>query len=140
MERWQTESPHSPLAKGGRGDSGLSHFVKYYELEQYEDVLRRARYQDADLFDNPYEDPYHRYVFLRDVKMLDALEIDIEKNSVHFHPERLYAGIDLAETLSNLRGKWIRRITPEYVEFQDGERLSLSDPDWRMLKPLVWWQ
>ena len=72
--------------------------------------------------------------------MLEALEIDLEKNSVQFHPERLYAGIDLAETLSNLRGKWIRRITPEYVEFQDGERLSLSDPDWRMLKPLVWWQ
>ena len=31
---------------------GVSHFIKYYHLEQYEDVLRRARYQEADLFHN----------------------------------------------------------------------------------------
>jgi adenine-specific DNA-methyltransferase len=130
-----------------KGEGGMSHFVKYYDLEQYEDVLSRARYQDADLFDNPYEDPYHSYIFLRDLKMLEALEVDREKNSVHFHPEHLYPGpsapggisIDLAETLSHLRGKWIKRITAEYVEFQDGERLSLSDPDWRIFKPMVWW-
>jgi adenine-specific DNA-methyltransferase len=123
-----------------KGEGGMSQFVKYYELEQYEEVLRRARYGDADLFDNPYEDPYHQYVFLRDLKNLDALDVDAAKNAVHFHPERLYPDIDLAETLSNLRGKWIKRITREYVEFQDGERTSLSDPDWRILKPLVWWQ
>ena len=208
--KWKDGKPNPPLPplrkgerpplspwKGGAGwgdSGGMSQFVKYYELEQYEDVLRRARYQDADLFDNPYEDPYHRYVFLRDVKNLDALEIEAEKNKVHFHPERLYpknpplppleqggespapplkrgaggdsaapafprgavgesatppfprgavgetttpplqrgAGgdfdIDLAETLSHLRGKWIRRITAEYVEFQDGERISPERP------------
>jgi adenine-specific DNA-methyltransferase len=123
-----------------KGESGMSHFAKYYELEQYEDVLRRARYADADLFDNPYEDPYHRYLFLRDLKLLDALEVDPAADRVHFHPERLYPGIDLAETLSNLTGKWIRRITAESVEFEDGSQISLSDPDWRLLKPLVWWQ
>ena len=122
-----------------KGEGGLSQFVKYYELEQYEEVLRRARYADADLFDNPYGDPYHQYVFLRDLKNLDVLEVDSGKNAVHFHPERLYPDIDLAETLSNLRGKWIKRITREYVEFQDGEQVSLTDPDWRLLKPLVWW-
>ena len=103
-------------------------------------MLRWARYAEADLFDNSYEDPYHQYVFLRDLKNLTALEVDSGKNAVHFLPERLYPDIDLAETLFNLRGKWIKRITREYVEFQDGERTSLSDPDWRMLKPLVWWQ
>ena len=117
----------------------MSHFVKYYDLEQYEDVLRRARYADADLFDNPYEDPYHRYVFLRDLKVLEALEIDLAGETVRFYPERLYPDIDLAETLSHLRGKWIKRITREYVEFQDGERLSLIDPDWRILKPMIHW-
>ena len=115
-------------------------FFKYYELEQYEDVLRRAHYADADLFNNPYEDPYHSYVFLRDLKMLDSVEIDEEQNKAHFHPERLYTEIDLAETLSQRRGKWIKRITAEYVEFQDGERMSLTDPDWQAIKPLVWWQ
>jgi adenine-specific DNA-methyltransferase len=122
------------------GGAGLSHFLKYYELEQYEDVLRRAHYSDADLFHNPYEDPYHSYVFLRDMKMLDSVEIDEEGNKAHFHPERLYPDIDLAETLSQRRGKWIKRITAEYVEFQDGERMSLTDPDWQTIKPLVWWQ
>lgn len=115
-------------------------FFKYYELEQYEDVLRRAHYADADLFNNPYEDPYHSYVFLRDLKMLDSVEIDEGQNKAHFHPERLYTEIDLAETLSQRRGKWIKRITAEYVEFQDGERLSLLEPDWEVLKPLIWWQ
>ncbi|NMC46833.1 MAG: site-specific DNA-methyltransferase, partial [Chloroflexi bacterium] len=114
------------------GGAGLSHFVKYYDLEQYEDVLRRAHYADADLFHNPYEDPYHSYVFLRDMKMLDSVEIDEEQNKAHFHPERLYPSIDLAETLSQRRGKWIKRITAEYVEFQDGERMSLTDPDWQV--------
>lgn len=114
-------------------------FLKYYDLEQYEDVLRRAHYADAGLFHNPYEDPYHSYVFLRDLKMLDSVEIDEEGNKAHFHPERLYPDIDLAETLSQRRGKWIKRITADYVEFQDGERMSLTDPDWQTIKPLVWW-
>ena len=122
------------------GGQGMSHFVKYYDLEQYEDVLRRAHYADADLFNNPYEDPYHSYVFLRDLKLLDSIEIDTEQNKAHFYPERLYSDIDLAETLSQRRGKWIKRITAEYVEFQDGERMSLTDPDWQVIKPLVWWQ
>ncbi|KPL82220.1 site-specific DNA-methyltransferase [Levilinea saccharolytica] len=122
------------------GGQGMSHFVKYYDLEQYEDVLRRAHYADADLFNNPYEDPYHSYVFLRDLKMLDSVEMDVEQNKAHFYPERLYSDIDLAETLSQRRGKWIKRITAEYVEFQDGERMSLTDPDWQTIKPLVWWQ
>jgi len=122
-----------------KNEGGMSHFIKYYELEQYEDALRRARYDDADLFDNPYEDPYHHYIFLRDLKMLDATEVDYEKNTVRFHPERVYENIDLAESLSNLRGKWIKRITKEYVEFEDGEQISLSNPDFRVIKPLVWW-
>lgn len=122
------------------GGKGMSHFIKYYDLEQYEDVLRYAQYEDADLFRNPYEDPYHSYVFLRDLKLLHSIEIDREQNRVHFHPERLYADIDLAETLSQRRGKWIKRITAEEVEFEDGERMSLTDPDWETIKPLVWWQ
>ena len=123
-----------------KGESGSSQFVKYYELEQYEDALRRVRYGEADLLDNPFEDPYHQYVFLRDLKMLDGLEVEASKNAVHFHPERIYENIDLAETLSHLRGKWIKHITKDEVEFQDGERLSLTDPDWQILKPMMWWQ
>lgn len=124
----------------GKGESGMSHFVKYYELEQYEDVLQRAHYEDSNLFNDPNQDPYSSYVFLRDLKMLESLEVDYENNSVHFHPDRLYSDIDLAETLSQLTGKWIKRITAEYVEFKDDTRMSLTDPDWQTLKPMIWWQ
>ena len=71
--------------------------------------------------------------------MLDALDVDTAGNVVHLRPERLYPDIDLAETLSQRAGKWIKRITSEYVEFEDGERQSLLDPDWKLLKPLIWW-
>lgn len=123
-----------------KGESGQSHFVKYYDLEQHEDALRRARYADGDLFDDPAADPYHSYVFLRDLKMLDAIDLDTKENRVHFHPERLYPDIDLAETLSCITGKWIKRIEKERVIFADGSEASLSDPDWSLIKPLVWWQ
>jgi len=53
--------------------------------------------------------------------------------------EKLYAGIDLAETLSCLTGKWIKRITKDTVEFQDGTSASLSAPNWDDVKPLIWW-
>lgn len=123
-------------------------FFKYYDLEQYEDVLRRAKYEDATLFENPNSDSYHSYVFLRDLKMLDSVEIKSEKNQVYFYPERLYPDpgkptgtkIDLAETLSQITGKWIKRITADYVVFQDDTKISLTEPDWQIIKPLVWWQ
>jgi len=35
------------MAKPGR--PGLSHFAKYFELEQYEDTLKRAAYEDSPL-------------------------------------------------------------------------------------------
>jgi len=132
---------------------GISHFVKYYELEQYEDVLRRASYaDDADLFSDPNEPV--RYLFLRDTKMLDnaetgekVMEVDLEKGTVKVDLFKLYPDIDLAETLSNLTGKWIRRIHPDpeeptkpgKVEFQDGTEIDLKNPDWRLIKPLIWW-
>ncbi|HBT47994.1 MAG TPA: site-specific DNA-methyltransferase [Peptococcaceae bacterium] len=114
-------------------------FFKYYELEQYEDVLRRVKYEDADLLDDSHRDPYGQYVFLRDLKMLEALEVDYENSRVRVNWDRLYEGIDVAETLSHLSGKWIKEITPEWVEFEDGERMSIKEPDYRLIKPLIWW-
>ena len=119
----------------------MSHFVKYFDLEQYEQTLRRMRsgYDDADLFHNPLSDPYHSYVFLRDLKMLDSLEIDLVKDDARFDPDKVYPGIDLAETLSHARGQWIRRLTRETVAFEDGETINLGDVDWRLVKPFIWW-
>jgi len=125
---------------------GVSHFVKYCELEQYEDTLRKTHYSEDDLFSAPGEDPC-RYLFMRDMKMLHALDVDLEQGKVQVDLSKLYNDIDLAETLSNLTGKWIRRIRPDpedptrpgVVEFADGTTADLKKPDWRLIKPLIWW-
>jgi hypothetical protein len=114
-------------------------FFKYYEFEQYEDTLRRVKYEDSTFFENPYEDPYNQYVFMRDTKMLETLEIDYKNGKVKVDLAKLYPNIDVAETLSNLLGKWIKKITPEYVEFEDGEKINTKELDYKLIKPLIWW-
>jgi len=125
-------------------------FFKYFRLEQYEEVLRRACYKDTEPF-FVQADPYSQYVFLRDPKMLDnaetgerVMEVDPEKNEVRVDLSKLYSDIDLAETLSCRTGKWIRRIRPApddptkpgIVEFEDGTTVNLQDPPWELVKPL----
>ena len=114
-------------------------FFKYDELEQYEDTLRNVKYKDSDLFDSTSQDPYSQYVFMKDLKMLEALEIDYENNKVKIGLQKLYPNIDIPETLSNLRGRYIKKITPNEVELEDGERISLSNLDYKLIKPLIWW-
>jgi len=136
--------------KDGRAQmdgKGISHFVKYYELEQFEDTLSRARYEDSRLFTPPAGADPCQYVFLRDPKMLDALEINPERDEVQLNLGKLYRNIDLPETLSNLTGKRIRRIQPGLqpsaipasVQFEDGQQLDLEHLDWRQIKRLIWW-
>ena len=117
-------------------------FCKVSSLEQYEDAIAASDYyneDDADLFRNPKTDTYSQYVFFRDLKMGKALELDYEKNEVEVHLDRLYDDIDLAETLSCVTGKWIKRVTADEVEFTDGSKQSLKKPDWKLLKPFIFW-
>lgn len=127
--------------EGGKAQQGkgIGHFIKYCTLEQYDDALRQSKYGEADLFDDPNMDPFHQYVFLRDLKMLEALEVDSKKNKVKVDLTKLYADIDIPETLSNLTGKWIKRITHDSVEFEDGEVVDTRNLDWKRIKPLIWW-
>ncbi|MBP6870477.1 MAG: site-specific DNA-methyltransferase [Bacteroidales bacterium] len=115
-------------------------FFKYYELEQYEEALNKCIYNDSDLFNQNDEKAYSQYVFLKDEKMLKALEIDYEQNKVSIDLEKLYPGIDVAETLSNLTGKWIKAIRENEVEFADGSRINTKELDYRLVKPLIWWE
>jgi len=71
--------------------------------------------------------------------MLDALELDFKNNKVKVNLEKLYPKIDIAETLSNLLGKWIKRISENEVEFEDGEKVEIKNLDYRLIKPLIWW-
>ena len=114
-------------------------FFKYYELEQYEDTLRRVKYADAEPFFDPTQDIYNQYIFMKDLKLLEALEIDYKNNKVKVNLEKLYKNIDIAETLSNLLGKRIKKITKDFVEFEDGEKVDIKNLDYRLIKPLIWW-
>ncbi len=119
--------------------NGMSQFFKYYELEQYEEALANCKYEDGDLFNSPSKTPYQEYVFMKDEKMLKALEIDYENNKVKVDLDKLYPNIDIAETLSNLTGKWIKKINDSEVEFEDGTKIDTKDLDYRLIKPLIWW-
>ncbi len=84
--------------------------------------------------------PYEQYVFLKDEKMLKALEIDYENKKVNVDLSKLYENIDIAETLSNLTGKWIKKIRENEVDFADGSVINTKDLDYKLIKPLIWWE
>ncbi len=71
--------------------------------------------------------------------MIEALEIDYVNNKVKVGLSKLYQKIDIPETLSNLLGRWIKRITPDYVEFENGEKIDIKNLDYKLIKPLIWW-
>jgi adenine specific DNA methylase Mod len=117
-------------------------FFKYYELEQYEEALDKCKenYKNGDLFTVPGRSPYQEYVFLKDKKLLDALELDDKNKKVKVDLSKLYDNIDIAETLSNLTGKWIKKIIDDEVEFEDGTKINTKDLDYKLIKPLIWWE
>jgi len=45
----------------------------------------------------------------------------------------------MPETVSNLLGKRIERITTDFVEFEDGEKIDIKELDDRLIKSLIWW-
>ncbi len=115
-------------------------FFKYYELEQYEEALANTVYENHDMFIVGDKSPYEQYIFMKDEKMLKALEIDYENNRVKVDLSKLYPNIDIAETLSNLTGKWIKEIKENEVEFEDGTKIDTKDLDYKLIKPLIWWE
>jgi len=154
-------TPLSPLREGIYEGGG---FFKYYELEQYEETLANTIYENHDLLVIGDKSPYEQYVFMKDEKMLRALKIDYKNNKVKVDLSKLYENIDIAETLSNLTGKWIKKITPRQtssdtplqegdntplaplregnyeVEFEDGSVVNTKDLDYKLIKPLIWWE
>jgi len=115
-------------------------FFKYYELEQYEETLANCKYEDGDLFQVPGRSPYEEYVFLKDEKLLKAMEIDYENKKINIDLSKLYPNIDIAETLSNLTGKWIKKVSDSEVEFDDGTIMDTTNLDYKLIKPLIWWE
>ncbi|MDI6735762.1 MAG: hypothetical protein QME42_06155 [bacterium] len=73
----------------------------------------------------------------KDEKMLKAMEIDYEKEKVKVDLTKLYPNIDIAETLSNFTGKWVKKVSGEEVEFEDGTKINVKDLDYKLIKPLI---
>ena len=119
-------------------------FFKYYELEQYEDVLRKAHYKETI----PYsEDVFNQYVFFADDKFANAIEVKDKNIDLDF--SKLYDDIDFPETISLLLGKPIVKITQDEVSLQGMDKpikynvkkmTNEEKIDFvQMLKPLLWW-
>ncbi len=135
-----------PKYKGGG-------FFKYYNLEQYENTLRKIRYRDyqGNLFASDKK-VFEEYIFFGDEKLAlpevikerkdEALQIDFEK---------LYPNIDWPETLSNLLGKPIKKIKKGSVILQDGDEKQEIKFDFNKMserekveflgtiRDLIWW-
>jgi adenine-specific DNA-methyltransferase len=127
-------------------------FFKYYSLEQYEDTLRNMRYKNYNqntLFATEKK-TFEQYVFYADQKFAHVLELEKDKLEVDF--DKLYPNIDFAETISNLLGMPIKKITKTSVILQDKEEIREIKTDYknmtseeklafvRLLKPLLWWE
>jgi hypothetical protein len=107
------------LNKGG--------FFKYYSLEQYEDILKKAEYKD-NIVTSP---------------LLGLKGIKIKDNDAHYTFEKIYPDkqIDLAETISNLLGEKIIKITKDkiYLESKEIELNNLTFTNYPELKSLIYW-
>ena len=130
-------------------EDGISHFMKYYELEQYEDTLSKSKYKDeAYMLTNIKNSPYEQYIFMRDDKLSycidtskieDKGELDISDNDISIDLSKLYNNIDIAESLSLSEGKRIRTIKGGEVLFSDGTKESIDKVNYNSVKPFIWW-
>jgi len=124
------------ISKLGLTDYQGGGFFKYYELEQYEDVLKRAVY-------NPLDEELENIDFsLSEKQAKVALDIDLKKEKARFVFEKLYQDVDIPETISNLFGKNIKKISKNTVVFEDGSEVDLNNLDFEKyepLKKLIYW-
>ena len=111
----------------------------YYELEQYEDVLAKAKFQWRGV---EGESQVEQYSFMQDEKLLDAIDIDYKSENAKIVFEKLYPDVDIAETLSNLSGKHIKQVFEDKVVFVDGTEVIYNEMTFEKypwIKPLIWW-
>ena len=127
---------------------GSSHFLKYYALEQYEETLRHARYKDGEQLEiDSLKSPFEQYVFFGDDKLAHAVK-PLKNGKLNINLHDLYRDIDVAESLSNVLGKPIRRRTANDVTFTDGT-VEKTNPATMteeeklrfvaLIKPYLWW-
>lgn len=114
-------------------------FFKYLELEQYEEILRTVRYKDVK---EGWESLPQENLFTVDQKLLDSVEK--EEEELYFNPKLLYPGreVDLAETISYLKGLAIKRISKELIELEGDVEVELKGGKVKLseVADALWWR
>ena len=121
---------------------------KYYTLEQYEETLKNSRYGDGEQLEiDSMKSPFEQYVFFGNDKLAHAVKPSSNgKLTINLHD--LYPDVDIAESLSNILGKPIRRRTANTVTFSDGtsepiDPATMTEEEKRhfisLIKPYLWW-
>lgn len=129
-------------------NDGASHFLKYYTLEQYEETLGKSHYEDGKQLElDSAKSPFEQYVFFGDDKLANTVKPQ-KNGKLKINLKGLYPDVDIAESLSNILGKPIRKLTADSVTFADGS-VEKTDPakmtaeEQRrfvsLVKPYLWW-
>ena len=127
---------------------GVSHFLKYYTLEQYEETLKNSRYDDGkQLTLDSTKSPFEQYVFFGDDKLAQTAK-PLKNGKLKINLRGLYPDVDIAESLANIVGEPIRRRTADSVTFADGT-MEKTDPVTMteeeklhfvsLIRPYLWW-
>ena len=127
---------------------GVSHFLKYYTLEQYEETLKNARYEDGEQLElDSLKSPFEQYVFFGDDKLAHAVK-PLKNGELKINLQDLYPDIDIAESISNVLGKTIRHRSVDTVTFSDGTTektnpATMTEKEKQhfisLIKPYLWW-
>ena len=118
-------------------------FFKYYDLEQFEQTLDKTVYTST-LLDS--KDIYNQYIFFKDKKLLERVELDYKEGKIKVDFSKLYNNVDISETLSNLLGMMIDKITDNKIalsmETKRGKETIDINPlnlDWKLVRSLLLW-
>lgn len=96
-------------------------FFKYYELEQYEETLSKASYSTKETDKKDIKSTNINFS-LSEKMLKDCLIEDIKNNEVYIDFKKVYETMDtaeIAETLSNISGMFIKHIKENEIVFLD---------------------
>lgn len=114
-------------------------FFKYFELEQYDDVLSKVVYRDSEFIDLA-QAGILTYAFMFDDKLLSYANCSTNGNYyVTDRLSNLYDSIDIAESLSLHTGKTIKKIVSDRVVFSDGQTIDMRRVPLSELKNFLFW-
>ena len=87
-----------------------------------------------------FPEDYGKYIFMDDPQLLgdDTLELDYNNNRYKIDWEKIYPNIDLAETLSCVKGEMIKKQEKEKVSL-DGGVIDYKSIEFADVKDLLWW-